>query len=115
MIEGFRIDITVEELSRHLETRIQRHRDAADECDTKRIRIEAVTPPDDDDEEGDMMACWPGYACELERRATRHRQAETALLFLRDHLVAHEIYRLDAPDLRLLELWPQRTAAGMDV
>jgi hypothetical protein len=114
VIDGFRIDMTVEELSRHLERRIQHHREAADECDSKRVRVEAVTPPDDDDEEGHFMACWPGYAGELDRRAARHRHSEAALIFLRDHLIAREIYRLDERDLQLLELWPRRTAAGMD-
>jgi hypothetical protein len=108
VIDGFRIDITAEELTRHLETRIEHHHAAAVECDSTRSRVEAAAPPDEDEAEGDFVACWPGYLGELERRSARHRQSETALMFLRDHVVAREIYRLGERDLRLLELWPRR-------
>jgi len=114
VIDGFRIDVTAEELLRHLDARIQTHRDAAARCESKRIRLEAAEssgrqPGDAEDEEENLALCWPGFMGDLERRAERHKSHEAALVFLRDHLVAHEIYRLDESDLRLLELWPRRT------
>lgn len=120
MIEGLRIDLTAEELLRHLDARIESHRGAAARCDAKRIRLEGASsssaPPndedeDEDDEEEQLVMCWPGYVDELERRADRHRRREAAFVFLRDHLVAHEIYRLGEADLRLLELWPRHAGA----
>ena len=108
MIEGFRIDMTAAEILEHLEARIERHRDRAARCDAKRIRLEGANDPnapdDDDDEEQQLAMCWPGYIEELERRVERHRRHEAALVFLRDHVVAHEIYRLGESDLRFLEL-----------
>lgn len=105
MIEGFRIDITADELGRLLDTRIQYHRDEAAECDRKRIRSESASPESADPEE-QLAACWDGYRDHLERRAAHHQYQETVLAFLRDHLVTYEIYRLDLTDLQALELGP---------
>jgi hypothetical protein len=104
VIEGFRIDITADELSRRLDSRIQYHRDEAAECDRKRIRADAITSPDPADPEEQLAACWNGYREHMERRAAHHRYQEYVLGFLRDHLVTYEIYRLDLSDLQELEL-----------
>jgi hypothetical protein len=42
VIEGFKIDMTEEEILGHLEARIQGHRDRAARCDAKRLRLEGV-------------------------------------------------------------------------
>lgn len=115
MIDGFRIEMTADELVQHLEGRIYHHRTAASDCDTKRIRFEAVgSPPEDEDGEAPFLAAWPGYGAELERRAEGHKRREATLTFLRDHVIAREIYRLDEHDLRLLELWPRRASVDID-
>ena len=111
MIDGFRIEMTSDELIQHLETRIQHHRRAATECERKRIRFEAVGNLDEeDDSEMPLLAAWPGYRIEIERRVDGHKRKETTLTFLRDHVIAREIYRLGEDDLRLLELWPRRAS-----
>ena len=106
MIEGFRIEMTAAEILGHLEARIERHRERAARCDAKRIRLEGANEPivPDDEEDPQLAMCWPGYIEDLERRVERHRRHEAALIFLRDHVVAHEIYRLGESDLRFLEL-----------
>ena len=115
MVEGFRIEMTSDELIQHLEARIQHHRCAATECETKRIRFEAVgSLPEEEDGEMPLIAAWPGYGLELERRVDGHKRKETTLIFLRDHVIAHEIYRLGEHDLRLLELWPRRASIESD-
>ena len=115
MIDGFRIEMTADELIQHLDARIHHHHSAASECDTKRIRFEAVgNVPEDEDAEVPFLAAWPGYGIELERRAEGHKRKEATLRFLRDHVVAREIYRLDEHDLRLLELWPRRASVDID-
>ena len=106
VIEGFRIDITADELGRLLETRIRYHRDEAAECDRKRVRADSITSPDPADPEEQLAACWDGYRDDLVRRAEHHRCQESVLAFLRDHLVTCEIYRLDLSDLQELELAP---------
>ena len=115
MVDGFRIEMTAEELIQHLDMRIQHHRAAAAECETKRVRFEAVgTLPEEEDSEMSLLAAWPGYGAELERRVDGHKRKEATLAFLRDHVIASEIYRLGEDDLRLLELWPRRAAFDID-
>lgn len=107
--------MTAEELIQHLAARIGHHRSAANECETKRIRFEAVgSLPEEEDAEMPLLATWPGYGAELERRVDGHKRREATLIFLRDHIIAHEIYRLGEHDLRLLELWPRRTPLDID-
>ena len=115
MVDGFRIEMTADELMQHLDTRIQHHRSAATDCDARRIRFEAVgSLPDEEESEAPFLACWPRYGAELERRAESHKRKEATLTFLRDHVIAREVYRLGEHDLRLLELWPRRSAVDME-
>jgi hypothetical protein len=115
VINGFRIEMTADELIRHLDGRIAHHRAAASECETKRIRFEAVgSLPEDEESEAPFLGIWPGYSAELERRVEGHKRKEATLTFLRNHVIAHEIYRLGEHDLRLLELWPHRSAVDTD-
>ena len=115
MIDGFRIEMTAEELIQHLDARIQHHRTAAAECETKRIRLEAVgSLPEEEEAEMPFIGAWPGYSIELESRVGGHRRKEATLIFLRDHVIAREIYRLGEYDLRLLEIWPRRPSVDID-
>lgn len=115
MIDGFKIDLTGEELVRHLDARVEVHEQVALDCEEKRARLDLREQCEaEDDEEADgLMPLWPGYGVELDRRAARARRRKAALSFLRDHIVAHEVYRLAEPDLRLLELWPARPLGDM--
>jgi hypothetical protein len=116
MIEGLKVDLTADELTRLLQERIEHHREIADDCVIRRARLQTVTTPDPEDTEEQLAAAWPAYLDNLERRAERHRDRAEALHFLREHLVAHEIYRLGEEDLGMLRLWPQDTTvrAGED-
>jgi hypothetical protein len=115
VVDGFRIEMTADEVIQHLETRIEHHRSAANECNIKRIRFEAVgAPPDDEEGEGHFLAIWPGYGAELERRTELHRHKEATLAFLRDHVIAREVYRLGERDLKLLELWPRPARVDLE-
>ena len=116
MIDGFRVEVTADEIVRHLEQRIRHHRDLADECVAKAKRLEALEPPEDeDDEDGQLSPCWPGYHDELQRRAARHRSRETLLTFFRDRIVANEIYLLTERDLRSLEWLPADDVTSLHV
>jgi hypothetical protein len=115
VVDGFRIEMTADELIRHLDARIAHHRAAASECETKRIRFEAVgNAPEDEESEVPFFGAWPGYGAELERRVEGHKRKEATLTFLRNHVIAREIYRLGEHDLRLLEFWPRRAAMDTD-
>jgi len=106
VIDGFRVEVTSDEIVRHLEQRIQHHRDIAAECVAKAKRLESLEPADEDDEDEELGMVWPGYHEELQRRAARHRNREAMLMFFRDRVVANEIYRLAERDLRSLEWLP---------
>jgi hypothetical protein len=116
VIDGFRVEVTSEEIVRHLELRIRHHRDIAAECVAKAKRLESLEPADDeDDEDEELGMVWPGYQEELQRRAARHRNREAMLMFFRDRVVANEIYRLTERDLRSLEWLPADDMSSLRV
>jgi len=104
MIDGLRVDLTAEELVRHLDERIRHHHERAADCEKRAQRAgDMESGTDDDDPE---ISCWPALVHDLERRAARHRSREALLVFLRNHVVASEIYRLSERDLKSVELLP---------
>lgn len=116
MIDGFRVEVTSDEIVQHLERRIRHHRDIAAECTAKAQRIESLESSDDcDDEDEELGMMWPGYQDELQRRAARHRNREAMLIFFRDRVVANEIYRLAERDLRSLEWLPADDVTSLRV
>jgi hypothetical protein len=118
VIDGFRIDVTAEELVHHLDERARFHHDRADKCALRAKQLETLEPariPDDDedDEEGGAVGpWWPGYGEELERRAARHRTRQLYFIFLRERISMTEIYRLGVTDLQALEWLPVEQPAG---
>jgi hypothetical protein len=88
MIEGLKVELTADELTRLLADRIDHHRDVASDCDARRMRLQGTTASDPDDTEQQLAAAWPHYLEHLERRAERHRARADALQFLCDHLTS---------------------------
>jgi hypothetical protein len=115
VIDGFRVEVTSDEIVRHLEHRIRHHRDIAAECVARAKRLESLEPPEDDEDEDEELGMWPGYQEELQRRAARHRQREAMLIFFRDRVAANEIYRLAERDLRSLEWLPADDVTSLRV
>jgi hypothetical protein len=107
MIEGFRVDVTADELVAHLDGRVRHHRERTQECELKLRQLQALEENTADEEEEEMFeVCASTRAHGLERMAARHRSRETFLLFARNHVLGTEIYRLSEEDLRLLEWLP---------
>jgi hypothetical protein len=115
MIDGFRLDVTAEELAAHLDTRIQHHRERTQECESKLRHLQTLAPMPHEDEEEPFEMCASSRARGIERMALRHRSRETFLTFARNHIVGTEIYRLSEEDLRLLEWLPPDESSGMMV
>lgn len=105
MIEGFRIEVTADELARHLDERIRHHHDRAADFERRAKELEVIGHSGLDDDDEGLVGCW-GLNDQLERKTARHRDRETVLVYLRNHLVAGEVYRLSEGDLRSLELFP---------
>ena len=108
MIEGFQIEMTGQQLVAYLRKRADHHRDAAAECDLRREQAgSSVSPLDSGDPDRQVTATWPEWVVEeFDEHAARHRRRQAALLFLGQHVVANEIYRLDRSDMQFLEMWP---------
>ena len=116
MIDGFRVEVTSDEIVRHLEQRIRHHRDIAAECMARAKRLESLESSEEaEDEDDELGMMWPGYQDELQRRAARHRSREAMLTFFRDRVVTNEIYRLAERDLRSLEWLPAEDVTSLRV
>jgi hypothetical protein len=108
VIEGFLIEMTAEQLVAYLRQRADHHRDAAAECDLRREQASwSGSANDSSDAERQLAMAWPGWIDEIDEDAARHRRRQAALLFLGQHVIANEIYRLDRSDLQFLEMWPR--------
>jgi hypothetical protein len=112
VIEGFRIDVTADELVAHLDRRISHHHTRAQECETTLQRLQALETATDEEEEV-FQTCRAPRIDRLERLIARHRNREVFLMFVRNHVVANEMYRLSEDDLRLLEWLPLQEASFM--
>ena len=98
MIEGLKLTMTGEEIRAALNERIRVH-----ERREQHWRHEAQRTPDSQTEEHPLL---PEHMCENEAEEERWRV--DVLTFIRDHLEASEVYRLDADDLAFGELLPEK-------
>jgi hypothetical protein len=91
MIDGLKIEMTTEELSRRIAARILSHQAAAEKLEDERDRLEAGR-------DGPV----PRRLVEHEIR--EHLEQAGMLTLLRDHLIPNEVYRLTELDLRFADL-----------
>jgi hypothetical protein len=111
MIEGLRLDITGAVLQTHIDRRIEHYRSRNDALTGQLDRLAQPgleDTRDDDDPPYTFRGDSPVRS--TRRRLERVEARLTMLAFLREHLVADEIYRLDPDDLTVLEILPDRTA-----
>ena len=97
MIEGFKLTMTGEEICAALNERIHVHERRA-----ARWRYEADRTPENETDEEPLL---PEHMCENEEEVERWRV--NVLTFIRDHIDASEVYRLDHRDLMFGELLPE--------
>jgi hypothetical protein len=111
VIEGLKLDVPAEELAQRLSGLIAWHESRASGCDGRLQRLgEIKNEVQNIDGHLDDLGWDGGYdrlSDALGRKRTHHRERAFVLEFLRDHLVAGEVYRLDAEDLRLAGLIPR--------
>jgi hypothetical protein len=108
MIEGLKLDVKAEELATRLDERIAAHTAKVEAYAAQLERLGDLGPDPSDD---DVMSELRGRGSprrSLERKHQEHRERVALLTFVRDHLVAGEVYRLDDQDLRFAELLPDR-------
>jgi hypothetical protein len=111
MIEGLKLDVSAEELAQRLSGLIAWHESRARGCDGRLRRLgEIEEEVQNIDADLDALGWGGGYdrlSEALERKRMHHLERASMLEFLRDHLVAGEVYRLDVEDLRLAGLFPR--------
>lgn len=103
MIDGLRLDVTADEIATLLDRRIAEHQAKADADEGSARKLKDADRVDDDDD--DEFSAYGEPASErLRRRAQRQRDRKDALMFMRNHLVRGETYRLSTDDLRTIEV-----------
>jgi hypothetical protein len=104
VIEGLKVDVSAQELVQRLAGLIAWHESRVSGCDDRLLRLgEIKTEIQDIECHLDAIGWDSGYGGlveALERKRTEHRERVSLLEFLRDHLVAGEVYRLDVRDLQ---------------
>lgn len=106
MIEGLHLDVPAHELMARIDDRIAYHEARAAACEARLGRLAEIT----DEADSELEPVHPFREIRprdgVERMLRSHRDRAAFLGFLRDHLVADEIYRLGETDLQTLEIAP---------
>jgi hypothetical protein len=104
-LQGLTLKVAGRELAVRLGERVRWHRQRADvliEGLTKLGEVERATRDDLDPVLGRLES--PRGS--MEKALREHQARATYLAFVRDHLTADAVYRLDAADLRMIDLVP---------
>lgn len=104
-LQGLTLKVAGRELAVRLGERVRWHRERADvliEGLTKLGEVERATRDDLDPVLGRLES--PRGS--MEKALREHQARATYLAFIRDHLTADAVYRLDAADLRMIDLVP---------
>lgn len=97
MIDGFKIDVTSDELIGHLRERAEYHSARARAYGEQSSKVTEFQV-----EDGGQMSYSNNPASSLSQSAENHRKKSAYYEFLADHVVAGETYRLSDRDLDLL-------------
>ena len=107
VVQGLRLHVSGKELAVRLGERIRWHRQRGD------ILIEQMKKlADIEREAGDELAraltAYDSPRTRIEKQLREHQERASFLAFLRDHLSADDVYRLDSSDLRMMEILPDK-------
>lgn len=97
MIDGFKIDVTSDELVGHLRERSEYHGTRARAYGEQSSQVTAFQV-----EDGGVVSYSNNPASSLAQSSEGHRKKSAYYLFLADHVVPNEMYRLSDRDLDLL-------------
>ena len=117
MIQGIAIDVKGAELVERIRARAEHHETRATACDAHLRRLRAPGPTPADDLAKELESAGPGakepFTEEtLERKIRQHRERAQALLFLGQHIMPDEVYRVTETDLRAADLLPDLSHFG---
>ena len=104
---GIQLNVPGRELVVRLGERIRWHRERADALILQMKKVAEVEREAADDLL-DILGQYASPRKPLEKRVREHQDRAAFLTFLRDHIDAHELYRLDSADLRMTEILPDK-------
>lgn len=104
-IQGLALRVTGRELSVRLGERVRWHRERADVLIEQLAKLGEVERAARDDLDT-VLGRFESPRGTLERAVRTHQERAVYLAFVRDHLSADAVYRLDSADLRMIDLVP---------
>jgi len=97
MIEGLKIDLSSDELMKHLAKRADHHKERATWYQSRAKELNAAIPAETN-VTGDPVQ-------NLRQHAETHKRRHTFFRLLADHIIPNETYRLTEGDLANLEFY----------
>ena len=104
-IQGLALRVTGRELSVRLGERVRWHRERADVLIEQLAKLGEVERAARDDLDT-LLGRLESPRGTLEKAMRAHQERAVYLAFVRDHLKADAVYRLDSADLRMIDLVP---------
>jgi hypothetical protein len=106
-IRGLHLDVSGRELAVRLSERIRWHHERADALIAQMKKLRDVEQEAGNDLVG-VLGRYESPRVALEKKVREHQERAGFLMFVRDHVGADEVYRLDSSDLRMTEILPDR-------
>jgi hypothetical protein len=106
-IRGIQLTVTGRELVVRLSDRIRFHRERADTLIAQMTKIAEAEHEAAEDLSG-TFSTYESPRVRLEKRVREHQERASFLAFIRDHVNADDVYRLDSSDLKTADILPDR-------
>lgn len=107
VVIGIKLNVSGRELGVRLAERIRWHREKADALLAQMSKL-AEVERDARDALANAFGRYDSPRAMLGKKLDEHRDRAAFLTFLRDHVDADQLYRLDSTDLRMTEILPDR-------
>lgn len=108
VVQGIRLQVSGRELAVRIGERIRWHRERGDALIEQMKKLTDLERGAADALAG-ALARYESPRAVLEKKLREHQERASFLTFVRDHVSADEIYRLDSSDLRMTEILPERS------
>lgn len=106
-IRGIALTVNGTELAVRIGERIRWHRERGDTLIEQMKKLTEVERTAAEDL-ANVLGRYESPRAILEKRLRDHRDRATFLAFVRDHIAPDQVYRLDASDLRMIDVLPER-------
>jgi hypothetical protein len=108
VVQGIRLQVSGRELAVRIGERIRWHRERGDALIEQMKKLTDLERGAADALAG-ALGRYESPRAVLEKKLREHQERASFLTFVRNHVSADEIYRLDSSDLRMTEILPERS------